>query len=101
MIPLCFLPLALGRLELKWQLVPTTSRAAEKGLILTLDSEHLRPEEGRRAVFGSSYLLRDVWQEWLFDIQGTRRNGFSRVKGLRERTDIWRREGLNVNGLQQ
>ena len=50
---------------------------------------------------GSSYLLRDVWQEWLFDIQGTRRNGFSRVKGLRERTDIWRREGLNVNGLQQ
>ena len=27
--------------------------------------------------------------------------GFSRVKGLKERTDVWRREGLNVNGLQQ
>ena len=44
----------------------------------------------------------DVWQEWPFDVQGTRRNvGFSRVKGLKERTDVWRREGLNVNGLQQ
>ena len=27
--------------------------------------------------------------------------GFSRVKGLKERTDVWRREGLNVNALQQ
>ena len=27
--------------------------------------------------------------------------GFSRVKGLRERTDVWRREGLNVNELQK
>ena len=51
MIPVCFLPLALGCLELKQQLVPTTSRAAERGLILTLDSEHLRPGEGRRAVW--------------------------------------------------
>ena len=53
----CLLPpLALGRLELKQQLVPTTSRAAERGLILTPDSEHLRPGEGRRAVWKQSPL---------------------------------------------
>ena len=69
---------------------------------MTFDSGHLRPGEGRRAVFGSSHLLGDVWQEWPFDVQGTRRNvGFSRVKALRERTDVWRSESLNKNGLQQ
>jgi hypothetical protein len=50
--------------------------------------------------------LGDVWQEWPFDVQGTRRNvGFrwnrEGFQAVRERTDVWRREGLNANGLQQ
>ena len=36
---------------------PTTSMAAENRFTLTLDSEHPRPGEGRRAAFGSSYLF--------------------------------------------
>ena len=37
LIPVCFLLLALGHLELKQLLVPTTSRAAEKGLTLGIN----------------------------------------------------------------
>ena len=76
------------------------------GLALILNSGHPRPGEGRRAAFGSSFLLGHVGHRCPFGVQGTRRNvGFrwdrEGFQAVRETTDVWRREGLNANGLQQ
>ena len=75
-------------------------------MTLILDSGHPRLGEGRRAAFGNSFLLGHVRHKCPFGVQGTRRNvGFrwnrEGFQAVRERTDVWRREGLNANGLQQ
>ena len=69
-------------------------------------SRHPRPGEGRRAAFGKRFLLGHVRHKFPFGVQGIRRSvGFrwnrEGFQAVRERTDVYRREGLNANGLQQ